>query len=842
MEHLPTVPDRTDQGLETVPFVCEKQYDEGPFLTYPIREGKLHIVPDSSVVLEKAVPIWQHEKLHPTPNKEFEAFCQTWLFFGLIHELLGNSCESADFVRLNENDDSRTISTSRLPGLVEQWVKSVEDGSSTMTYEHVAKCLRLTFETLWAAGPEFDLRVKLCIASVGEFIKFAANKAFGIEDEVSDNKCPNSWHKLLEDTFWVERFSRSGWCPSQVDILLRSSTSLSLQSLYFFASMHDSILAGRHRLCDYRKCVAYHTDPEDYITQHVNSDCPCKDLHVDMPSLDAVLKTGGLPLLRIREAETLDQLVVEIVDSQPDTRYLALSHVWADGLGNAKANALPRCQLLRLSKLTQSLKANLNAQEAQTELLFWCDTLCCPVTPGPGKDRVLSQMRNIYERATCVLVLDKSMVLYESKSMGLEEACARILSSGWMRRLWTLQEGALPAGRGRLWFQFRDQALHFDTLWQQIKSLFNVDLCRKNLAGIMIMRLGILTAFYHDSSKDPGADLATVDVALEHRSVSVSSDEPLLLGSMFGLDIARILDESIETRMHRMWSLMSAAARGVPKDIIFRLGPRLGEKGYRWAPSTMMYHEDTNAVLQLIQKGDNHGILTQHGLKVRLPGYQILFPQRPFWLPATPWGISLAENMFWMRDDEARWYLVARRWPNAEGDYLSTDKFSSAMRSSTNLWVTFLETRVQARTDGGQHTSTALLTRLIEETSGVKYVQSYMHIHVGPARQSINQMFEAAYGCAQKLAESAPAQQLANMSEDGIDMQSPEYKAAFEALEPEIFRVAANGENDRAMATARQLSGKDNDTYFGATVASIFIGNYAIMGAKIRNDQQWCID
>lgn len=34
--------------------------------------------------------------------------------------------------------------------------------------------------TLMSAGPEFDLSVKFCIASVGELFEYATNKAFGI--------------------------------------------------------------------------------------------------------------------------------------------------------------------------------------------------------------------------------------------------------------------------------------------------------------------------------------------------------------------------------------------------------------------------------------------------------------------------------------------------------------------------------------------------------------------------------------------------------------------------------------------------------------------------------------
>ena len=836
MDHIPAVPSRTVEGLETVPYVCEKSYDGGPFLTYPIRENKPQILPDVADGPGK-LPFSEYEKHHPTPVKDFEAFCQTWLFFGLINELLGNICKSTDFVLTDKIGDDKIISTSQLPGLVEQWVKSIEDSSSTMAYEHVAECLRLTFETLMAAGSEFDLRIKFCIASVGELFAHAANKAFGVQDFVLKNKCPAAWLMLFDRTSWIERLRRSGWCPSQIEFMMHASKSL--QSLHFFASMQESIPAGRHGLCDNQKCVAYQTDLKDYTTQHVIKECRCKDLYVDMSSLDAGLTAGEFPLLRIREAETLDELTVEIVASQPDTCYLALSHVWADGLGNTNANALPRCQLLQLSNLTQSLKAKLSSNNPQMELLFWCDTLCCPVAPGQAKNRVLAQMKNIFERATCVLVLDASIRLYESEAMGPEETCARILASGWMRRLWTLQEGA-SADKGRLWFQFRDQAVNLGVLSHQILGIYNKYLSRRGLAVDINSWIWTFTTFFHRGPANLDADLATVDAALQHRSVTVTSDEPLVIGTLLDLNVIEILNGSNETRIHRLWSLM---IRGIPKDILFRLGPRLREEGYRWAPSSMLHYEGSNAVLLTMRKGDNQGTPTPRGLMVRLSGYHISFPQRRSGLPANPWGLFLDENTFWMRDDEARWYIVRRRWPSVEGDYLSKENFSGVMRNHMNLWVTHIEIGSQPWSPYGfQNWSTALLTRLVQESQGVKYVQSYMHIQAASLREASCKMFEAAYHVAQKLAESAPMQQLANMSRDLINMESPEYKAIFDTLKPEIYRIAAHETSDLAMTTARQVSGKDHDNLFGAIVAMIFIGNYAIMGPRTPDSQQWCVD
>ena len=835
MDHLPAVPTATVPGLETVPYVCKKSYDGGPFLTYPIRENRPEIIPDAANAGKEF--LWQHEKRHPTPNEEFEAFCQTWLFFGLINEFLGNICTSADFMQPDKDGDKSFISTSRLPALVEQWVTSVQDGSFGMTYEHVAKCLRFTHQTLKATGPDFDLSVKFSIASVGEYFEYAANRAFSIGNLVLENACPTTWRSLFGQAMQAEWLGRSGWCPSQVAVMMRSPGSL--QSLYFFASMHDSVSVGRHGLCDNMKCVAYQTDLKNYTTQHATKACRCEEFCVDPSSLDEIMTTGALPLLRIRVAETLDQLVVEVVASQPDSWYLALSHVWADGLGNTKANALPRCQLLQLGEFTQSLRAKLSPSDPQAELLFWCDTLCCPASPGEGKNRVLAQMRDIYKQATCVLVLDASLRLHKSEAMRPEEACARILASGWMRRLWTLQEGALSSDQRRLWFQFCDEAISLRSLWDEIVRISDNEHSQQGLATEIIARMGVLKKFFRETE----ADLAAVDAAFENRSISVASDEPLLIGTLLGLDVAGILSGSEETRIHRMWSLMPAAVHGIPKSLLFRLGPRLKEDGYRWAPSTMLHYEESNAVLASMPKGDNQGIPTEYGLMVRLSGYHISFPAQRRGLPVNPWNFDLGKELLYMREGEACWYIVCRRWPTAEGDYLSKEQFSStSLRNLTNLWITVLDNVFQLRADSFLQTSPALLTRMVSEGHGVKYVHSYMHIHVFKYRKNVCEMLEAAYQCAQKLAESAPAQRLANMSENEIDMESPEYKAVFESLEPEICRITASGEYELALATARERSDNHDDRLFGVYLRMMFIGRYAIMGPRTPDSQQWCVD
>ena len=438
MEHLPSPPYSLHDDQTKVPHVCNKSYDGGPFLTYPIREGKGYVLPAASSSSGQ-LPFWQHEKLYPTPKEELESFFQTWLFFGLLHEVLGDLCSPQDFIRTSQEAADKVISTSNLISIVEAWVSSVIDGETATTYEHLAECLRVTYAALRAVNSAFDQRIRLSIASTGELLEYAVNKAFHIENMARDNKCPASWRKLVDEASWTESMRAAGWCPSQIFILCQGA--FSIQSLYYFTALLQPEPPSRHQTCSKHKCTAYQNNLKEYTIQHCISDCKCEDLSVNIGAVEDILLEDQIPLLRVIPGQSLAELSLDIIPSQPGSQYVALSHVWADGLGNPYANALPRCQLLRLLGLLQRSNMPCESADSDQELLLWCDTLCCPVKPSEAKTRALVQMKRTYQDATMVLVLDTSLQLFDGDLLTPEEMCTRISSSGWTRRLWTLQEG-----------------------------------------------------------------------------------------------------------------------------------------------------------------------------------------------------------------------------------------------------------------------------------------------------------------------------------------------------------------------------------------------------------------
>lgn len=74
---------------------------------------------------------------------------------------------------------------------------------------------------------------------------------------------------------------------------------------------------------------------------------------------------------------------------------------------------------------------------------FWLDTLCVPVQPSELQTLAHDRIREPYEGAKHVLVLESYLQSLGSKLLSLHEIFARITSCGWMRRLRTLEEGML---------------------------------------------------------------------------------------------------------------------------------------------------------------------------------------------------------------------------------------------------------------------------------------------------------------------------------------------------------------------------------------------------------------
>jgi hypothetical protein len=59
----------------------------------------------------------------------------------------------------------------------------------------------------------------------------------------------------------------------------------------------------------------------------------------------ASARNGQIPLFAISGSD--DDIHIRVFPSETTKKYVAISHVWSDRLGNPEENSLPRCQLFR---------------------------------------------------------------------------------------------------------------------------------------------------------------------------------------------------------------------------------------------------------------------------------------------------------------------------------------------------------------------------------------------------------------------------------------------------------------------------------------------------------------
>ncbi|CVL07318.1 uncharacterized protein FMAN_15389 [Fusarium mangiferae] len=241
------------------------------------------------------------------------------------------------------------------------------------------------------------------------------------------------------DPIISQLLERAGYCPYQVETCDREYLSQGNLGLRWYLTFLDRRgIPGDHSQCTTEKCVGYQVDESTYETRHLfDRDCDSELISLSHGfAVNLVLscvRRGGTPLIRIDWP--FFRIFQTGVDEGPTPPYVAISHVWSEGMGNPRENALPRCQLSYLQ-----LSASKSCPDIDN-VHFWIDTLCIPVGHEQERKQEIKKMASIYSGAEKVVVLDKSLMNTMSNTQR-EEVLIRIWRSPWASRLWTLQEVA----------------------------------------------------------------------------------------------------------------------------------------------------------------------------------------------------------------------------------------------------------------------------------------------------------------------------------------------------------------------------------------------------------------
>ncbi|KAF7374401.1 Heterokaryon incompatibility [Mycena sanguinolenta] len=626
MDHF-TIPDGTVHIR--VPFRCTERYDGGDFFEYPARKG------------------WTEDQLmgrsgfgNRTPA-EVEAFFQTWLYFGTLISVLklnGINVDPAEFITTDG-----LVTTAALPRRLRDWrMKGNRDAESKAAEKTIAIIKKVgTYMDRYCGVEGRDreramrapsnaipwpvaLEISMSIIALGFVLTGAIRDMYKVPTfDVSWGASPLIKSKLLN----------AGWCPLDVRRLF---LDVGIDGQYYLALAKFPHDTGFHSRCNERSCVARNVDESKYVIAHLHAG-PCPH---DAATLDVVeiIKEGGIPVLSWVKNIAGDRSGFIVEDARKSKQlFIAISHVWADGLGNPDENSLPICQLERIQARVDSVFPN-----GPHPVRFWMDTLCIPVAEEYKdlRKKSIALMQEIYKSAFAVLVFDAGIQKLSHSSTPHEKA-ATLYMSNWVHRLWTFQEGMFAQ---RLYFQLTDSVEDItadeepDSNREDDSTGYFPHSARTAIAGHFV----ILKDFVEmKGDGDPSVGywllLPPLAHALQQRTTTRMSDEVICSATILDLDLRDILDVSVdkhqfldfsdEDRKKAIDKVLAAGRmevflrqmRHFRPGIVFHHQKRMQREGYRWAPATMMgtqpgeFSSGINKAAAVSFKGN--------GLSVRYPGF-----------------------------------------------------------------------------------------------------------------------------------------------------------------------------------------------------------------------------
>ena len=527
-----------------------------------------------------------------SPIKSSGALLQTWLYFGVLHDVLligGLHFNMQDFV--HSVNGEQAVTSLPLRGYLDQLAQNagrLPSEECQRRQERVRNCLKTVFgflELHWEASYSFNrwqissflsLDVTMSIVILGETIKHALSYIWPVKSDASPLR--QVWTRRTQNPL-RNRLLERGWCPNEAVLLFSGLDCSGLHLASLLKRPFAQTLS--HAKCSNDECVALQTSESDYTTVHADQ-CPeessCAKVSIDQSKLSSILGTGGIPVIYIPIApDDGSPPKVRLLDYNSNkVEYIAFSHVWAHGLGNPKENSLPLCQILRLKNLSAVSAGRRFRQPA-----FWIDTLCIPVAPEYKSFRKLAitRLATTFRDSWRVLVLDADLQR-TSKNCSRTELATRIMASGWMRRLWTLQEAVMSgkqANAAKVDIQFLDGAIEFNQIaGRSVKNRYHAE------AAIA----SVTSAFPQYLTRE--STFVFLAGGLRYRTTSRKEDEAICLASILGFDqygTAAILNEiTAAARMQKLYTLIE----NIPASVLFNRSRKLGNSGFRWAPASLL--------------------------------------------------------------------------------------------------------------------------------------------------------------------------------------------------------------------------------------------------------------
>ena len=312
MDHLPPV-SKSYNAVE-IPYLGG-EYDGEEFTGYPAQQN------------------WDLEKLQAGDLQNRTAldagsFIQSWLYFGMMQEVLGIDILTADFVRV-DGSQKQFVTTHKLQEYLQTWRSQIDQEKASGPIEvlinrnkRAVACLTHAYN-VWFNFDE-DERNRFVSPEIGLSIHILASALEHALTSVCEIPVKDTSWRLERNDFLTQRMIDYGWCPSIVEQIC-ATNHLAFQ---YYASLllarsdprvHEQCRAGHHG------CSAKNVNNASYVTKHHLPDCKCELITVDLNALRDIVQGGGIPLVYLEHRGP--RTTAKIVPFRRGMQYTAVSHV-----------------------------------------------------------------------------------------------------------------------------------------------------------------------------------------------------------------------------------------------------------------------------------------------------------------------------------------------------------------------------------------------------------------------------------------------------------------------------------------------------------------------------------
>jgi hypothetical protein len=524
-------------------------------------------------------------------SRRVASFLQSWLYFGTLETILCKKVEVSYLMR-RDSDNRNFLYTQNLHYCLSAKVFHIRIKEHKRKLEvqlRMGKALFLARDwimRLYAFGtgtfkekldrdyPGFMDLVSDTAPAIVRLIEAIIETMLHVFEDWPMQSIANLYIPFAAMELRRTKLRNKGWCDFQIGMLEATTNQSTMDWIANTDLRQDT---PGHENCTEMACDRNDVDVSTYKQQHCVIDCHCAPLFLDQSRVEEILERNQLPVICVEQLHGEPYLTVEAADKSKPGDYVAISHVWVDGLGGSTEKGLLTCQVHRIHSLVRKVtKAH---PEAPSK--FWIDSLCIPPHSSSLWMAALIGIRDVYVCATLVLVIDR-LIQKCSPVASTEKLFASIYMSAWMQRMWTYEEAVLAK---RLVFLIGDDEFHDLNF-----SPGSMQPSMRRTVSVVWRTLG--RQLYWLRTEGKAFSIGHVYHAFRFRLTNAKGDEFLSVASLLRFSAGQ-LDALEHVKREERARLFWLMLRDIPADVVFIQGPKLSLSGFHWAPRTMMYPSAT---------------------------------------------------------------------------------------------------------------------------------------------------------------------------------------------------------------------------------------------------------